>query len=455
MAAIHPPFIAPEASRRLAYRLAIPAVAVLLFGGLVALWHLGPHAIYFAALRLFGFQPFRFPFLDGHFVLAAAQCQRLGIDVYLSNPCDALGRAFNYSPLWLSITPRFLDTISITPVGIVLDLAVILSLVVVIRPASWGEVPIFALVALSPMSVYALERANCDLVILLLVVGGCVLGQAPQPWRFGAYALYLLAGLLKYYPLVLLALLVRERRRDALILAALAGLILLGLIGFDYPELREALANIPMLSYFSDSFSARNLPFGLAESIFSPGLRGAAALSLLAVLAAVAAARSFRTLRLLDGAAPDPDRFEGQCLVTGALLVTACFFAGQNVDYRGIFFILVIPGLVRTHRLTEDRLVRRFFAQMIAAVLLVAWEEPLRDVVYRSLGAITAGRIGPRIKLLFWLGRELVWWWLIAGLAAVALSYAIRLQIWPDRLLPIFRRRDVALTKITPAANLP
>lgn len=183
MAATHLPFTAPEASRRLAYRLAIPAVALLLFGGLAVLWRWGPHAVYFTSLKLFGFEPFRFPFLDGHFVLAAARCQRLGIDVYLLNPCDALGRAFTYSPLWLSITPGFLDTSSTTAVGLGLDLMFILSLAIVIRPATLGEVLILGLAALSPMTIYALERANCDLVIFLLVVGGCTLGQAPRPWR--------------------------------------------------------------------------------------------------------------------------------------------------------------------------------------------------------------------------------------------------------------------------------
>ncbi|MGH7116801.1 MAG: glycosyltransferase 87 family protein [Stellaceae bacterium] len=433
MAATYPSRIAPEASRRWACRLAIPAAALLLLGGLAVLWRWGPHALYVAALRLFGFEPFRFPFLDIHFVLAGAQCQRLGIDVYLSDPCDALGRVHNYSPLWLAITPGFLDTTTTTAVGLGLDLIWILSLIYVIRPAGFGEVMILGFVALSPMTVYALERANCDLVIFLLVVGGCALARASRPWRFGGYGLYLLAGLLKYYPLVLMALLMRERRRDALIGAGTTAVIVLGLAGLDHADLATALANIPALSYFADSFSARNLPFGVAGSIFGPRLRGAAGLLLLAVLAALAAARAWRTLHLLDPAALDPDLFEGQLLLVGALLVTACFFAGQNVDYRGIFFVLIMPGLVRLRRTSDDRTIRRFLARMIAAVLFVAWAAPLRELVHRNAEAIVGVPTGLRVKLLFWLGRELVWWWLIAGLAAIILGCAARMPIWPGR----------------------
>src|SRR5271167_4011360 len=208
MASTHPAAAAPEADRRCAYRVAIPAAALCLFGALALLWYCGPHTLYFGALKLFGFEPFRFPFLDIHAVLAAVQCQRAGIDVYLYNPCDELGRLHVYSPLWLLLTPSFLDTTATTAVGLALDLMFILSLAIAIRPVSWGETLIVGLVALSPMTVYALERANCDLVVFLLILAGIVLDAAPRRWRLGCYAFYLTAGLLKYYPLVLLILLV-------------------------------------------------------------------------------------------------------------------------------------------------------------------------------------------------------------------------------------------------------
>jgi len=83
---------APEGDPKPACRLTLSTTALCLFGALALLWHCGPRALYFGALGLFGFEPFRFPFLDIHAVLAAAQCQWAGIDVYLSNPCDALGR---------------------------------------------------------------------------------------------------------------------------------------------------------------------------------------------------------------------------------------------------------------------------------------------------------------------------------------------------------------------------
>jgi hypothetical protein len=407
---------------RVVCRTIIPALALLVGGVLSALWHWGPQTLYFDILRFGGIDPFRFPFLDIHAVLAAAECHRQGVDVYLVNPCDALGRVHVYSPFWLVVTPAFFDTRATAWVGSSLDLLVILSLAAVLRPAKRGELLILGLAVLSPVTAYALERANCDLVVFLLVLWGSVLDRRPYPYRIGCYALYLLAGLLKYYPLVLLALVVRERRRDALWIVGLAGATVLLLAAADPVALAKALANIPRLSYFADSFSALNLPYGLAEELASPRHRPIGAVLLLGLLLAVAAARTRRTVALLDAAALGRTGAEAECLTVGALLLVACFLVAQNVDYRGIYLLLVMPGLIGLRRAAEDAAVRRFLTRTIAAVLFLAWEEFFRRGLHALAVMAPTGGLGVRTEALFWLGRELLWWWLIAGLAAIVLS---------------------------------
>ena len=269
----------------MAYRLAIPIGVLCLYAIMAGLWLSGAHSLYFGALRLLGVEPFRFPFLDTHAVLSAAECGRQGIEVYLSNPCDVLGRPHAYSPLWLAIVPGSLGTRATGWVGASLDLLFLLSLTVVLRPRTAGELFILGAAAVSPMTVYAVERANNDLAVFLLVICGAIVFTAPRPFRLFSYGLFVAAGLLKYYPLVLLILVAREKRRDALVTAAAAGctLILFG-VAF-YPELKTALTSIPgASSYFTDSFSARNLPFGFAEALGDGGRRPLIAVSLLSVL---------------------------------------------------------------------------------------------------------------------------------------------------------------------------
>jgi hypothetical protein len=408
----------------LAYRLAIPIAVLCLYAIMAGLWLSGTHSLYFGALRLLGVEPFSFPFLDTHAVLAAAECGRQGVEVYLFNPCDPLGRPHAYSPLWLAIVPASLGTEATGWVGASLDLLFLLSLTVALRPRTAKELFILGAAAVSPMTVYALERANNDLVVFLLVICGAIVFAAPRPFRLFSYGLFVAAGLLKYYPLALLILVARERRRDALVAAAAAGftLILFG-VAF-YPELKVASARIPAASsYFTDAFSARNLPFGFAEALAAGAYRLLIGASLLAVLSGLAVARTLRTVRLLGREQLDWTTSETQFLVIGGLLVAACFFAGQNIAYRGILLLPVLSGLVCLHRSVEDREVRRFCGQMIAAVLFVMWEEFFRRALHAMISPVPGEGLSSRAEVLFWVGRELVWWWLVVGLGALVLSF--------------------------------
>jgi hypothetical protein len=402
---------------------------------MAGLWLPGSRALYFDVLRLLGVEPFSFPFLDAHAVLAAAECGRQGIDVYWSNPCDALGRPHAYSPLWLAIMPAHLGVDATWWVGASLGVLVILSWSIVLRPRTPKELLILGSAAISSMAVYALERANNDLVVFLLVVCGGIMFAAPRPLRLLAYGPFVAGGLLKYYPFVLLVLLARENRRDALIVAAATGFAL-GIFGVAFgAELRTALANIPAASsYFTDAFSARNLPFGFAEALGDGMSRTFIALSLLAILTGLAIARMLRTVRLIEREKLDWAAREAQFLVIGSLVIGACFFTAQNVDYRGIFLLPVISGLVFLHRVVKDREVRRFFGQMIAAVLFAMWEECIRRAVHAIAAPGPSEGLSSRIEVLFWIGRELVWWWLVVGLVALVLSY-LRRSNWADMFL--------------------
>jgi hypothetical protein len=411
-------------SSKLAYRLAIPVAVLSLYGIMAGLWLAGAHSLYFSSLRVLGVEPFSFPFLDTHAVLSAAECGRQGIEVYLSNPCDALGRPHAYSPLWLAIVPGSLGTSATGRVGASLDLVFLLSLIVVLRPRTTRELFILGAAAVSPMTVYAVERANNDLVVLLLVICGAILFTARRPFRLFSYGLFVAAGLLKYYPLALLLLAAGEGRLDGLVIAAAVVLALVFFAVAFYPELSLAAASIPAgASYFTDSFSAGNLPFGFAEALDNGVSRALIAGSLLATLSAVAVARMLRTARLLGRAQLDWAAGEAQFLVIGGLLVAACFFAGQNIGYRGILLLPVLSGLVCLHRSVEDREVRRFCGQMIAAALFVMWGEFFRRALHAIISPVPGEGLSSRAEVFFWVGRELVWWWLVVGLAALVLSY--------------------------------
>src|SRR3990170_318275 len=77
------------------------AIAGLIFLGMSVLYVSGQRTIYEEALRSWGVDPFAFPFVDADTVLSAVRCLQAGVDVFVSNPCDPVRRAFDYSPMWL------------------------------------------------------------------------------------------------------------------------------------------------------------------------------------------------------------------------------------------------------------------------------------------------------------------------------------------------------------------
>lgn len=406
--------------------LTVPAAALMAFSLVVLAWAADFESVPIAALRILGVPAASIPLLDTSAILAAAECQRSGTDVYLFDPCDLLGRPHVYSPLWLALVPPGLGIGATPRVGVVLDLLFILALPILTRARRKSEVAIFALAVFSPMTLFALERGNNDLVIFLMVLVAALFLRLSRAWRFCAYGVFILGALLKYYPAVLLALAGRERRRDAIVVASAFAAAVAAIVFVYHDTLLRAFSNIPRPSYYMDSFSARNLPFGLATGLPLP--HGAAilvAIVLFAALSALAFACMLRSAELLVGGI-NWIAAETQLAAIGALLVVGCFFAGQNINYRGIYFLFILPGLLEGRHTAKSRAAMRLLSLLIAAILLVMWDEFFRH----ALIAAPDVRLRDQIDLLFWAGRELVWWWLVAVLAGFILGYLAQLPLY-------------------------
>jgi Glycosyltransferase family 87 len=419
------PMLRPPAACPPRYGFAIPLAALALFGIFALLWAAGLQSVGREALRLVGIEPGPFPFLDIHAVLAAAECQRRGIDVYVVNPCDVFGRVHVYSPLWLPLVPPGIGTAATPWVGAGLDLLFIASLGSLIRPRANRDRVVLVLAVFSPATFYAVERANNELVIFLLVVIAGLLQTGSRRSRCCSYGLIIGAALLKYFPAVLLTLAAREKRRDALFVAVGAALAAVLLFLVYRGTLVRALANIPHLSYYTDSFSARNLPFGLATGL--PWLKDPlpVALALFAIMTALALVWLRRAAILLDGAGLDWTTPEVRFAAIGGLLLTGVFFAGQNVNYRCILFLFVLPGLLQLRAAARQPQARRLLSLLIAASLFLLWEQCFQRAMVVAFDA----QPSDHIAMMFWVAREWVWWWTIAGIAAVALGHLRRLPL--------------------------
>ena len=377
-------------------RLVLPLTAGALFAVLGIVRATGHVELYDSIVSAWGVAPFDFPFVDIHGVLSSVQCWGEGVNVYVSNPCDVLGRVFFYSPLLLWLAPTGLG-VSATPyAGLLVDGLFIASLALLPLPRKSAEFAILLMALLSTTTVFAVERANIDLLIFALAALAVTM-----PGRV-RYALIGIAGLVKFYPAVMFVLALGERPRRFCWIAGLAALVGGVFLAFYRPELSLALANVPQGRYFTDLFGAVNLPYGLAAL----GLPvSPAALELVLAPAAFAAAVALAP----RVAWPRLAEREALCLAAGAALMTGCFFAGQSIGYRGVFLLLAMPGLLALGRSS------RVFAVTALLAVFLMWSELFRHAIDSAW---------PGAAFAFWLGRELAWWWVMAALGGALLAFA-------------------------------
>jgi len=406
----------------------LPLAGAALMAAFGALYYLAPDA-YWLILTGWGIDPFRFPFLDAHAVVAAIECKRLGYDVYVANPCDVLTRAHVYSPIFLEAAAFPISVDDRPAFGIALALGFFLAFASLPQPRDRFGWRMTGLAFFSTMVIFAIERGNNDLMIFVMVaaIGHLLVRSWRARWL--AYALILAAGLLKYYPLTLLIVALREKPR-AFIAVAVATMIAVALFIVHYrAELALGVDLVPTGSYFTDFFGAVNLPRGMTK-LLSPlvDFYPPAAPVFVALPWVILAALLATTAQRLVAIAAQPATGEKLAslselhrlfLVMGAMAIVACFFMAQSIGYRGIFFLMMLPALL----LMERR-------GLVYMILFLMWGELFREALQHiKLGDGDVGFAWQAVKTLFWLVREFIWWRVIASLGAILVTYAIQSEI--------------------------
>ncbi len=389
--------------------------------GFAALWTGGAHDAYFAAFHELGVPAFRFPFLDTHAELAIIDCQRRGLDVYLSNPCDVLGRVHVYTPLWFRFAVLPIDT-SWTPVlGFALALVFAASLLLLPPGRDGRAVGLICAATLSPAVGFALERGNADLLMFVFAALAAALALRRLPTRLLAFPIVVLAAALKVYPATLLVLALRERPALCLATAALSVAALLGYAAIDAAGLREMLAVVPGGTPFLYSFGAHNILVGLGIEF---GWPPAALLVVQAALLAAIVLFAVRRLAVLRPAVGTLTQVEATGLLIGAVLILGCFFMGQSGEYRAVHLLFVLPAL--TALAATPGPARRLATGAVWIILLQLWGDvasaPLNHLAGKVVTGGAASGTAGGAALLLWLVRELAWWWIIALLLALLLA---------------------------------
>jgi hypothetical protein len=260
-------------------------------------------------------------------------------------------------------------------------------------------------------------------VEFLLVALGAFLGTRGNTGRLASYILFWFGGAVKFYPFALLLTIARERLAVAMGLAALGFAAIAGYVLAYRDILAKLSAALPPFEYNTDVFGAACLPFGLADWLTLPVFAGRALMWALFAGFGFVAWRIARRLQAILRA-PDFAAVNFQLLLAGAVVLFGCFFMGPSITYRSIFLLLLLPGLFD---LVQKPGLRQLAVAALGITIVCLWSELLRqwgeaaidhmlDIVAPTRGDSLWGELP---SMIFFIGRELLWWWLVALLGAI------------------------------------
>jgi hypothetical protein len=395
----------------------ITFAALLLF---IAL-QLGAPSIYFAILSVFDIPRVAQPFSDLGAVLQAVHCAGQGVDVYAPNACMNGGN-YNYSAFLLHFSMLGGLAVHLNLAGLGLGVLFVVALVMLPAPQSREEFWLRTLASVSASTAFAVERMNLDVIIFLFAMAGIWLVLRGGVAKLVGYVLFGIGAALKYYPVALLVLLLREPpRRLALIVALLALVGLGGVLRFG-AGIEAALAAIPHGPPFGNCFGAIDIPLGISlgvAALHGDDLRHLANIHMPLVLYGVYGAMIlFALWRGWAGTVrycPVLEKLDAKTqayLIAGAALICACFFMAQNIDYRAIFLLLALPGAAVLDR------------PLAIAIVVLMWESFFRIATISVMPHLLGQAAGYSVVIMVWLAREVLWWWVVTRFLALLFLYA-------------------------------
>jgi hypothetical protein len=100
-----------------------------------------------------------------------------------------------------------------------------------------------------------------------------------------------------------------------------------------------------------------------------------------------------------------------------------CFFAGQSINYRAIFLLMVLPALLALREVPMQGAARVVVGLSAPAIVVIMWGECFRRLAIPVLY---------ELQCAVWLVREIAWWGVIGILAACVADFLARSAAFKD-----------------------
>jgi len=314
---------------------------LLIFAVLIVLYLISTNIIYQGLVfPMYGDQ--RVLFEDWNVIISALQCEKLGYDVFLENPCDKGGRKHVYGSIFLLIPffekysefyliyfPYFTILVFISVIIFHFNLRNILELILCI------------LFIFSPSLLLAIERFNNDILIFLILLYTCYSRS-----NFTSLILISTVSMAKFYPIVSsVVLLFRGKYILRIFYFLLFLTIMLLYIYFDLESLKKIFS---MKAQFTGSWA---LSFSIYNfvSLTSPLQIFISKLYLLMFILTFTFFLIFGSYMIFKEITIfknfNLNDYKSRLFLLGLIICIFVYFAFYNYYYREIFLFFIIPYL--------------------------------------------------------------------------------------------------------------
>lgn len=338
------------------------------------------------------------PFLDMQLIAKSSQSLHAGFDPSHENPYDPGSRYFNYPKIWylllnLKLTDESTIYFSVTSIALFF-----LSIAWLMSPKDFKTLFLLLAVTFSSAFMLAYERANVDLIFFVTTV--YVIAVYPRrPWL--SMLVLFISVLFKIFPIFMIGAFIQEEKTKRS--------ILFPLIAIGFTVLYFLVTWQDMVFIFGHTQKGFDLSYGFAVLLsYLEKLSGQSFPVLRLTFMCISIGLLFLGLRV---------GFRNRCEVVeagsinelrafwaGAGIYVGTFLLGNNWDYRLIFTVLSVPGIVLLSKRGSP------FTKSVSLITLMAL---LYSCWYLAIQGVCLG--SPGCQLAMFLLDETANWFLFLG----------------------------------------
>tara|TARA_B100001175_G_scaffold118238_1_gene100446 strand:- start:111 stop:1244 length:1134 start_codon:yes stop_codon:yes gene_type:complete len=328
-------------------------------------------------------------FADWNVILNANLCLEKGFDVYINNPCDPWGRKHVYGQILLNIP--FVETFSkfyfvIFP--ILINLLFIYIVINFFEFKNLVEYFVIFLFIISPSVILAIERANIDIIIFLLTIY-----ISYNKKIFLNYLFIIFAALSKFYPITLVSIFLFEKYLKKISLNLLFVItIILIIYFFQLEEINKIFSNskqfkatrIYNFSLDGFLFYIMNLKVIINKQDYNwvKYLIIFIFFILPLIITLKQRLRFILENKNIQGLYLE-NIYENRLYILSTIIILTCYFSFSNFIYREIFFLGLIPWILKQKKIISEENFFNFYFYALCAKFFIT-----SVLIYLSLNEI-------------------------------------------------------------------